>query len=172
MQHVDPTLLSFLQTHELPFDYYEHIPVFTVEESASIKHQIPGAHTKNLFLTDKKGEFYLVSIEASKRLPVNQLRKHLGTKELSFWSAEQLYEILQLTPGSVSLFGLIHAGDRIHVLLDQDLRDTSHVGRHPNRNDATLVIDRDTLRRFLIITGYTPRLISFDHENVYAIQHC
>ena len=104
MKNFDPALLSFLTTHRIDFDYYEHIPVFTVEESEQIKHDIPGTHTKNLFLTDKKGGFYLVSIAAQKRFPVNLFRKQLGTKELSFASAEDLYAKLHLTPGSVSLF--------------------------------------------------------------------
>lgn len=51
---IDPALLQFLETHAILFEYYEHIPLFTVEEAEQIKHQIPGKHTKNLFLSDKK----------------------------------------------------------------------------------------------------------------------
>lgn len=75
MNNFDPTLLSFLQKHNITFEYYEHRPIFTVEEGEDIKHAIPGMHTKNLFLTDKRGQYFLVCVESSKRLPINQFRK-------------------------------------------------------------------------------------------------
>ncbi len=166
MQNFDARLLDFFQTHNLTGDYHEHPPVFTVDECEDIKNTIPGFHTKNLFLTDKKWWFYLVSIEADKRFPVTLFRKTLGLKDLSFWSPEQLFEFLQLTPWSVSLFGLIHAPTTLNVFLDHDLRHASHVGRHPNRNDATIVIDHDTLEKFLVLTGHTPQLVQFDEKSV------
>ena len=75
MKNFDPTLLSFLNQHNITFDYYEHRPIFTVEEGEDIKYAIPGTHTKNLFLTDKRGQYFLVCVESSKRLPINQFRK-------------------------------------------------------------------------------------------------
>ena len=166
MQNFDARLFDFFQTHNLQGDYHEHPPVFTVDECQDIKKTIPGFHTKNLFLTDKKWWFYLVSIEADKRFPVNLFRKALGLKDLSFWSPEQLFEFLQLTPWSVSLFGLIHAPTSLNVFLDHDLRHASHVWRHPNRNDATVVIDHATLERFLSLTWHLPRLVKFDEASV------
>lgn len=167
MKNFDPTLLSFLEKHTIKFDYYEHIPVFTVEESEQIKHDIPWAHTKNLFLTDKKWWFYLVTIAAHKRFPVNLFRKELWTKELSFSSAEQLYDKLHLTPGSVSLFWLIYdTPATVQVFIDQDLRTASRVWRHPNRNDATLVIDHVHLNKFLQATWHAIQLITFTEEKV------
>jgi Ala-tRNA(Pro) deacylase len=166
MQNFDPALLQFFQTHDLSHQYFEHPPVFTVDECQDIKNTIPGFHTKNLFLTDKKWGFYLVSIEADKRFPVNLFRKSLGLKDLSFWSPEQLFELLKLTPWSVSLFGLIHAPTSLSVFLDHDLRHAPHVWRHPNRNDATIVIDHDTLEKFLVLTGHTPKTVQFDENDV------
>ena len=163
----DPKLLSFFLENALQFDYYEHKPIFTVEEGASIKHSIPGKHTKNLFLTDKKWWFYLVSIEAHKRFPVNAFRKYLVLKDLSFWSPEQLYEQLKLTPGSVSLFWLINNQPAtLHVFIDHDLRTAPLVGRHPNRKDATICVSHETLVQFLYCTRHEIKSISFNHENI------
>jgi Ala-tRNA(Pro) deacylase len=167
MKNFDIELLHFLGEHDVTFDYFEHIPVFTVEESEQIKHNIPWTHTKNLFLSDKKGWFYLVSIAAHKRFPINAFRKAVGMKECSFASAEQLYQKLHLIPGSVSLFWLIY--DRpptVHVYLDEDLSTATQVGRHPNRNDATIVLDKNMIKRFLQCTTHQAKIISFDDLSV------
>jgi Ala-tRNA(Pro) deacylase len=168
MKNFDPTLLAFFTTHDINFDYYEHPPVFTVEESEQIKHIIPGVHTKNLFLTDKKGWFYLVSIAAQKRLPINAFRKHIKKKELSFSSPEELYEKLHLTPGSVSLFWLIYdLSKSVNVFLDHDIHNASLVGRHPNRNDATICVNQENIEKFLEKTGHKKQIITFDNENIF-----
>lgn len=167
MNNFDPTLLNYLTSENIEFEYYEHVPVFTVEESEQIKNTIPWAHTKNLFLTDKKWWFYLVSIAAHKRFPVNLFRKQLGTKELSFASAEQLYEKIRLTPWSVSLFWLMYdTPPDVHVYLDQDLRIAPFVGRHPNRNDATIILAHSMIEKFLQNTGHLVHIISFDDNTV------
>lgn len=149
MKNFDPTLLSFLNQHNIVFDYYEHRPIFTVEEGEDIKHTIPGIHTKNLFLTDKKGQYFLVCVESSKRLPINQFRKLIWVKDLSFATPEEMKKILNLTSGSVSLFGLIQQPTNLYLYLDEDLRVSKKVWRHPNRNDATIMIDHKNLEKFL-----------------------
>ena len=87
-------LKKFLKKHLIGFKYCEHPAVFTVEQSQSIKSDIPGAHTKNLFLTDRRGQYYLVCIQADKRLAINQFRREIGAKKLSFASPEDLQNIL------------------------------------------------------------------------------
>ena len=149
MKNFDPTLLSFLQQYMIVFDYYEHRPIFTVEEWEDIKPTIPGIHTKNLFLTDKRGQYFLVCVESSKRLPINQFRKLIWVKDLSFATPEEMKKILNLTSGSVSLFGLIQQPTNLYLYLDEDLRVSKKVWRHPNRNDATIMIDHKNLEKFL-----------------------
>ncbi len=167
MNNFDQHLLQFLHDHTISFDYYEHVPVFTVEESEQIKHSIPWTHTKNLFLSDKKGCYYLVSISAHKRFPISAFRKAIKKKELSFASAEQLYQRLHLTPGSVSLFWLIYdMPPTVQVYLDDDLRTAPLVGRHPNRNDATIVMDLPMRQKFLHLTGHPVQIITFDESSV------
>lgn len=173
MKNFDPTLFSFLNQHNIVFDYYEHRPIFTVEEWEDIKHTIPGIHTKNLFLTDKRGQYFLVCVESSKRLPINQFRKLIGVKDLSFATPEEMKKILHLTPGSVSLFGLVNlvinspsfghlpwqGGNTLSVYLDKDLRVSKKVWRHPNRNDATIMIDHKNLEKFLHAVSIQPTIL-------------
>ena len=159
-------LYTYLDTHHIEYTYIEHIPVFTVSESESVKHSIPGTHTKNLFLTDKSWWFILVTVEAHKRFPTNALRRYMWLKNLSFWSAEQMMDQLHLTPGSVSLFWLIHASKEMKVYIDKSLRDADLVWRHPNSNDATLVLTHEMLEKFLDSTWHMYEVIDWDESEI------
>src|SRR5208283_4823932 len=104
----DLKLKSYLDSLGITYKYHEHKPVFTVKESGFLKEDIHGLHTKNLFLKDEKGHLYLVCMNAYKRLDIKALRKLLGADKLQFATPEELKEELGLTPGSVSLFGMIY----------------------------------------------------------------
>lgn len=159
-------LYTYLDTHQIEYTYYEHIPVFTVAESEAIKDSIKSTHTKNLFLTNKQWWFLLVTIEAHKKFPTNALRRYMWLKNLSFWSAEQMLEQLQLTPWSVSLFGLIHAPKSLKVYIDKSLREADLVWRHPNSNDATLVVTHEMLEKFLKTTWHEYQVIDWDESGI------
>ena len=179
----DPALLTFFEQHQLKYDYHEHPPIFTVAEWEALKQTLPGKQTKNLFLTDKRGQYYLVCLESSKRLQINQFRKLIGAKDMTFASPEEMQEILGLTPGSVSFFGLANwatnppscghlpwQGEKqLHLFLDQDLRASNLVWRHPNRNDATIVIDHATLVRFLEIVEVEVEVIEVGKAECYIV---
>lgn len=162
MKNVDPTLFSFFQEHNLSYEYFEHPPIFTVEQGEELKQSLPGLQTKNLFLTDKRGQYRLICVESSKRLQINQFRKLVGAKDMTFATAEEMQELLHLTPGSVSIFGLIHKPENLTLYLDKDLREAELVGRHPNRNDATIVISHETLVHYLDIVWYPANIIDID----------
>lgn len=159
MKNFDPALLSFFEEYKLWFEYYEHEPIFTVEEWEALKQSLPGKQTKNLFLTDKRGQYFLVCIESSKRLAINQFRKLVGAKDMTFWTPEEMKELLWLTPGSVSVFGLIHKPEQLALYIHQDLWNAEQVGRHPNRNDATIVVSHETLVDFLKIVEIQSKIL-------------
>lgn len=158
----DPTLLSFFQEHNISYEYFEHPPIFTVEEWESLKQSLPWKQTKNLFLTDKRGQYRLVCVESSKRLQINQFRKLVGAKDMTFATAEEMKELLHLTPWSVSIFWLIHTPENLHLYLDNELREADLIGRHPNRNDATIVINHQTLVKFLDILNISMNILDID----------
>jgi Ala-tRNA(Pro) deacylase len=140
----------------IPFVRHEHPPVFTVEEAERHWTGIEGAHCKNLFLRNKKGNrHYLVVIESGKQADLRKLNITLGEDRLSFASAERLRKHLGLDPGAVSPFGLINdTGRQVTVLIDQDLRRAPFVNFHPNVNTATVGVSFSDFERFLAWTGH------------------
>jgi Ala-tRNA(Pro) deacylase len=133
-----------------------HRPVFTVEDGIEIKAALPGGHTKNLFLKDKDGAFFLVCALGATQVRLNQLHKTLGCARLSFGSEEAMLDILGVTPGSVTLFGLINDGaQRVTLVLDDALLNSDPVNFHPLLNDATTSLSQSDMRKFVAIWGGT-----------------
>ena len=139
-----------------------HPPLFTVEESQSLRGTIPGGHTKNLFLKDKKSALYLVTALEDADIELKSLHRRLGaTGRFSFGSAEQMLETLGVAPGSVTPFGVINdLGHRVTVVLDQALMQHETINAHPLTNTMTTSIGRDDLVRFLESTGHKPRIMA------------
>lgn len=81
---MDQKVLDFLDNHGIQYVPYEHEAVFTVDEADKIFHSISGMHSKNLFLKDRYGKFYLICIEAHKRLPIKDFGRKFGLKDLTF----------------------------------------------------------------------------------------
>lgn len=145
-----------IETHTV-----EHPPLFTVEESRALRGEIPGAHTKNLFLKCKKGQLWLVTALEDTRIDLKTLHQKLGSGRLSFGSAELLGEVLGLTPGSVSTFGVINdTQSRVTVVLDEGLMRFERINLHPLVNTATTGISRDGLISFLSSCGHPPKILA------------
>jgi Ala-tRNA(Pro) deacylase len=139
----------------IAWDRHEHPPVFTVEEAEKHWTEVQGAHCKNLFLRNKKGNHhYLVVFESSKLADLRQLNRLLNEDRLSFASPERLKRFLGLDPGSVSPFGLLNDANReVVVVVDQDLKLAKTVNYHPNVNTATVGISTVDFERFLASRG-------------------
>ena len=137
------------------YQRFDHPAVFTVAESKDLHLKIPGAHTKNLFLRNKKKtNYYLVAVLADKKVNLNQLTKELEEDRLSFGSPPDLQKYLGVSPGSVSVFGLINDKEhKLKVIVDNDFFKHEKIGFHPNDNTATLIISIDDLKKFLESTS-------------------
>lgn len=142
----------------------EHEAAFTVEQADPLYGHLPGAHTKNLFLRNKRGtQHYLVIVLSHRQVDIKALKAELGESTLSFASPERLQRYLGLTPGSVSPFGLIHdTGRAVRVILDRTLLTHDVLNFHPNRNTATLSLARADFQRFLEHCGHEVRVVDFD----------
>jgi Ala-tRNA(Pro) deacylase len=146
----------------------EHEAVFTVEESLAIHDALPGAHTKNLFLKDSGGQFWLVTVEHSRRVDLKALAGAIGAKKLSFGKAEDMERLLGVTPGSVTpLAALNDTRHAVRVVLDPDLAGADAVHVHPLRNTATIGLSGADLVRALGAWGHEP-LIAAIPERVPA----
>jgi Ala-tRNA(Pro) deacylase len=156
-------VLQVLEELGIAYVRHEHPPVFTVEQAEKHWTDIAGAHCKNLFLRNKKGNrHYLVVLLSSKQADLRGLNQKLGEDRLSFGSPERLKKYLGLEPGSVSPFGLINDGQKeVTVVVDLDLKKAGRVNFHPNVNTATLSISAADFERFLDWTGHQVRYFDF-----------
>jgi Ala-tRNA(Pro) deacylase len=153
-------LFRFLDGLGIAHRTYEHAPVFTVEESQALCAHVPGGHTKNLFLKDRRGGLWLVVARESLRVDLNALAKQLDAARFSFGSAELLIETLGVPPGSVTPFALINdAEQRVRAVLDQDMLALDPLNFHPLRNDRTTAISPNDLVKFIRATGHEPMIV-------------
>lgn len=141
---------------------HEHAPTFTVEEGRDLKANLPGGHSKNLFMKDKSGQIVLISAHADAELKLNKLHKVIGTGRLSFASADLMKDTLGVVPGSVTAFALANEATRnVRFVLEKRLSDSDPLNFHPLRNDMTTAISRSDFNRFIAHTGRTLEVIDF-----------
>lgn len=160
MPQTPDQLFAFLDTLGIAHTTVTHPPLFTVEQSRALRGQIPGGHTKNLFLRDKKNNVYLVTAEEDAEIDLKGLHRVLGASgRFSFGSAELMMELLGVAPGSVTPLGVLHdTQGRINVVLDAALMEHDTINCHPLVNTMTTSLRRDDLVKFLEATGHSPRI--------------
>lgn len=164
-----PELQALLSDLGVPARVFEHPAVFTVAEGPEIKATLPGAHSKNLFLKDKKSQLWLISAEQDTVIDLKGLHRVIGSDRLSFGPETLMLQTLGVTPGSVTAFGLVNDADRrVRFVLDRRLAEAEEVCFHPLVNTATLCVPQAGLRRFLAAVGVTPLVVDFDAMAVMA----
>ncbi len=139
----------------------DHPPVFTVEEAQALRGSIAGAHSKNLFLKDKKGALFLVVAREDAVIDLKRLHGRIGASgRLSFGQAELLLAKLGVTPGAVTPFGLINdKPPSVRVILDERLVAAETVNFHPLENTATSSLASADLMAFIRATGHEPEIV-------------
>ena len=150
----------------------EHPPVFTVVESEALDREIPGGHTKNLFLKDGKDRLYLVVAHTRTRVDLKRLPALIGSARLSFGKPELLEAALGVPPGSVTAFALINdRAGQVSVVVDAALMAFDTLNCHPLMNTATTNIARDDLLRFIRACGHDPRILYLDGSGPPPPEH-
>jgi Ala-tRNA(Pro) deacylase len=139
-----------------------HPALFTVEESQALRGTIPGGHTKNLFLKDKKGELYLITALEDALIELKSLHRVLqASGRFSFGSAELLRATLGVEPGAVTPFAAMNDTERrVTIVLDAAMMRHDTLNYHPLVNTMTTSIARADLVRFLEATGHTPHIVA------------
>jgi Ala-tRNA(Pro) deacylase len=152
-------LFAFLDSLGIAHKTVTHPPLFTVEQSQALRGTIPGGHTKNLFLKDKKDTVFLVTAPEDARVDLKTLHHKLGANRFSFGSAGLLEELLGVSPGAVTPFGAINdKAGRVNIVLDDGLMQHAVINCHPLVNTMTTSVARDDLVRFLEATGHPVRI--------------
>jgi Ala-tRNA(Pro) deacylase len=154
-------LFAFLDGLGIAHATVAHPPLFTVEQSQALRGKIPGGHTKNLFLKDKKDALFLVTALEDAAIELKSLHRRLGVGgRFSFGSADLMRTALGVDPGSVTPLGAINdTARRVTVVLDQALMEHATINCHPLINTMTTSLAREDLVKFLEATGHPPRIL-------------
>ena len=143
---------ELLDKLEIPYLRVDHEAAATVDDCHEVDEAL-GIHIcKNLFLCNRqKTDFYLLMMPGLKKFKTKELSAQLGVSRLSFAEAEYMEEFLNITPGSVSVMGLMNDKEhRVRLLIDRELLQDEFVGCHPCVNTASLKIRvKDILEKFL-----------------------
>ena len=143
------SLIKLLNTNNFKYKLYTHAPLVTVEDSKKMRGKIKGGHTKNLFLKNKKNNFYLITCLENSLVDLKLLRKKLNLGSISFAGEKYLNELLNVKPGAVTPFGLLNdINRRIKFFLDIQLNDFDSFNFHPLINTATVNIKKEVFYNF------------------------
>ncbi|MGE0280126.1 MAG: prolyl-tRNA synthetase associated domain-containing protein [Rhizobiaceae bacterium] len=151
-------LLDFLASNGIEAKTVTHPPLATVAESQMLRGQIAGGHTKNLFLKDKKSRYFLITVEEEAVVDLKTIHQIIGASgRVSFGSADAMMDMLGVSPGAVTLFGVINDRDhQVTVIVDSALMEETTINAHPLVNTATTSIARADLLRFFTLSGHEP----------------
>jgi len=160
-------LLAFLASLGVENETIDHPPLFTVEDSQALRGDIPGAHTKNLFVKDKKGRLFLLVLGEEVVVDLKRVHEKIGGQgRVSFGSAELLEETWGVKPGAVTPFGAINdTGVRVQVVLDSAMMRHQRLNFHPLVNTRTTGLKSADLVKFLRATGHEPLIVALGEES-------
>ena len=162
MPSTSAELLAYLDTLGVASETVEHPPLFTVEDSQTLRGDISGGHCKNLFVKDKKSRLFLLVLEEDTVVDLKRVHEKIGAQgRVSFGSAELLAEVWGVTPGAVSPFGAINdVQGRVTVVLDAEMMRHDRLNFHPLVNTRTTGLASSDLTKFLRATGHDPLVVA------------
>ncbi len=165
-----PDLLRLFETKGLNFQVHNHEPLFTVEDSEKLRGEISGAHTKNLFLKNKKNNFFLFSCDENASVDLKRFSKSIDAKNLSFASELYLEKLLGIKPGSVSPYALMNDVDnQVVFYLDETLFKSKIINFHPLINTTTITIKTTEFVNFIIEKGKKIHIFSLKSYSVIEV---
>lgn len=142
------------------FEKLDHTAVFTVDESDAVHRDLPAAHTKNLFLKDKKGNFWLIVLPSDRRADLKAMAETLSAGKFSFAKPAEMEQLLRVTPGSVTPLAACNAPPgTVRVVFDAGFRSSDRIAVHPLRNTATVALAFDDLAAWLSRKGVAPQVM-------------
>ena len=159
-------LFNRLRELDISVTTFEHRPVFTVDQSRSIRGDIDGGHCKNLFLKDKSKKLWLLVTLEDTMVDLKKLRHLIGSRHLSFCRETILEEVLGVKAGAVTPFALINDHERrVNVVLDSNILEHELLNFHPLENTSTTTIRSADLVHFINGCGHSPKILDLHfHE--------
>ena len=158
-------LLAEFDGHNVTYELFDHQPIFRVEDALSLNHTITGLDVKNLFVRDKKRTPFLITVLSGRQVDLKALRHAIGASgNLSFGHESLLWEHLGVRPGSVNPFCIINdTNHKVTPIVDTGLFREPMFNAHPLRNDKSVAILGDDLKRLYTVWGKNPLFIDFDN---------
>jgi Ala-tRNA(Pro) deacylase len=159
-------LLAYLASLEIETSTVEHPPLHTVSESQSLRGEIPGGHTKNLFVKDKKDRLFLLVLGEETAVDLKRVHEKIGAQgRVSFGSPQLLEEIWGVRPGAVTPFGAINdEAGQVRVVLDEAMMRHGRLNFHPLVNTRTTGLASADLVKFLRATGHEPMVVALGQD--------
>ena len=154
--------ISFLEQNGIAFERHDHEAVFTVDQVSEIVSIGLGARTKNLFVRDKKGKKHiLIVVPHDVSVDLMSLGEITGYGRLSFASEQRLDTYLGVSPGSVTLMGVINDSEhQVDVIIDTSIWNADFVRCHPLQNTSTVVLSNLGLKTIFKNTGHVPKIMT------------
>jgi len=153
-------LFAFLDTLGIAHETLQHPPVFTVHDAIDWGTMDGGLHLKNLFVENKEGRMWLITMPADDRADMNAMGKQLGSGRLSFVKGERMLPILGVPPGSATPFALLNgSAHEVTAAVDARVPNAPRLNVHPLTNTASTVISGADLMRFYAAVGHDVHII-------------
>ena len=156
---------DLLDSLNVAYQRIDHEPAMTMEACAAIDKALEATICKNLLLCNRQcTAFYLLMIPGDKVFKTSALSKQIGSSRLSFAAPEYMERFLDITPGSVSVLGLMNDKEnRVQLLIDEDVAKGEFFGCHPCINTASLrIATRDLFEKLIPAMGHAPRFVTLD----------
>ena len=156
---------DLLDSLGIAYQRVDHEAAMTMEACVEVDQILDAAMCKNLLLCNRqKTDFYLLMLPGEKVFHTSELSKKIGSSRLSFAGAEFMEEFLDITPGSLSVLGLMNDKDnRVKLLIDEELLAGEFIGCHPCINTSSLRLrTRDLMDRILPAVHHTPTMVSLE----------
>ena len=163
-------LLDLIRAKSLDIQIHKHEALFTVEDSENLRGKIEGCHTKNLFLKNKKNNFFLFSCDENANIDLKRFSKSINAKNLSFANEKYLQKYLAISPGSVSPYALLNDKENIVTFyLDEKLAGSDIINFHPLVNTTTITIKTKDFINFIIENGKKINIFSLENYSIVDV---
>ena len=154
---------AFLDSLGIEYKRVDHEPAMTMEACEEIDKALGAIMCKNLFLSNRQETaFYILLMPADKPFKTKDLSAQLGVARLSFGKAEYMEDFLDITPGSLSVLGLMNdKGNSVQLLIDEDILSAELIGVHPCVNTSSLSLTvSDMQEKIIPALKHTPIIVT------------
>ena len=154
---------DLLDSLGIGYQRIDHEPAMTMEACTAVDAALGSAICKNLLLCNRQyTDFYLLLLPGDKVFKTSILSKEIGTSRLSFADGSYMEQFLDITPGSLSIMGLMNDREhRVRLLIDEELLKDEFIGFHPCINTSSLKVKTsDLMEKIIPAMGHEPRLVT------------